>query len=106
MKRIIKTGQTYKAIKSGLSTAFKYPDRPMREYESISLLERQKRHRANHPNDKGEPRKNKGITYSKRTQRDKDLEEFHKNNIWTYINRDLDKGWVNIEHYHKEEEEE
>ena len=26
-----KTGQTYKKIKSGLSTASKYPDRPMKE---------------------------------------------------------------------------
>tara|TARA_Y100000004_G_scaffold168848_1_gene202609 strand:- start:29 stop:316 length:288 start_codon:yes stop_codon:yes gene_type:complete len=92
-------------IKSGLSSAKKYPDRPMRKFEQMTLAQRAKRHKENHPNDKGEPRKNKGITYGKKTQRDKDLEEFHKNHIWTYINRNLDKGWVNIEHYAKEEEE-
>tara|TARA_B100001093_G_C26733401_1_gene973317 strand:- start:403 stop:720 length:318 start_codon:yes stop_codon:yes gene_type:complete len=105
MKKTIKTGQTYKTIRSGLSSASKYPDRPMREFESISLLDRQQRHKANHPKDKGVPRKNRGITFGKKTQKDKDLEEFHKNHIWTYINRALDKGWVNIEHYAKEEEE-
>ena len=105
MRKMIKTGQKYKTIKSGLSTASKYPDRPMKEFENISILDRQKRHQANHPNDKGEPRKNKGITFGKKTQRDKDLEEFHRKHIWTYINRDLDKGWVNIEHYAKREEE-
>ena len=75
MKKMIKTGQTYKTIRAGISTASKYPDRPMKEYEFISVSDRQKRHQANHPNDKGEPRKNKGITFGKKTQRDKDLEE-------------------------------
>ena len=103
MKKIIKTGQQYKTIRSGLSSASKYPDRPMREFEDISLLDRQKRHQANHPNDKGEPRKNKGITYGKKTQRDKDLEEFHKNHVWTFINHEMKKGWVFIGN--KEEEE-
>ena len=103
MKKIIKTGQKYKTIRTGLSSASKYPDRPMKEFEDISLLNRQKRHQANHPNDKGEPRKNKGITFGKKTQRDKDLEEFHKNNVWTYINHKMEKGWVFIGN--KEEEE-
>ena len=49
-------------IKSGLSSAAKYPDRPMRELEQMTLAQRAKRHKENHPNDKGEPRKNKGIT--------------------------------------------
>ena len=92
MRKMIKTGQTYKKIKSGLSTASKYPDRPMKEYEFISVSDRQKRHRANHPNDKGEPRKNKGITFGKKTQRDKDLEEFHKNHVWTFINHEMKNG--------------
>ena len=103
MKKIIKTGQTYKTIKSGLSSASKYPERPMREYEFISLLDRQKRHQANHPNDKGKPRKNRGITYGKKTQRDKDLEGFHKNHVWTYINHKMEKGWVFIGNRGEEE---
>lgn len=90
-------------IKSGLSSAAKYPDRPMRELEQMTLAQRAKRHKENHPNDKGEPRKNKGITYGKKTQRDKDLEEFHKNHVWTYINHKMEKGWVFIGN--KEEEE-
>jgi hypothetical protein len=90
-------------IKSGLSSAAKYPDRPMRKFEQMTLAQRAKRHKENHPNDKGEPRKNKGITYGKKTQRDKDLEEFHKNNVWTFINHEMKKGWVFIGN--KEEEE-
>ena len=26
----------------------------------------------------------------------KDLMEFHKNHIWTYVDTDMNKGWVNI----------
>ena len=48
-----------------------------------------------HPNDKNE-RKVKGVTWSKRTQKDKDLDIFHKNHVWTYTDRTMTKKWVFI----------
>lgn len=90
--------------KTGLSSAHKYGENPI-EKEVMPMSVRAKRHMKNHPNDKNQPRINKGITFGKKTQREKDLEEFHKKHIWTFINHDMDKGWVNIEYYAKEEEE-
>jgi len=80
-------------IKGGNSTTYKRQDRSM-TYEKMPLRVRAQLHQERHPNDKNAPRKNKGVTFGKKTQRDKDLEEFHKNHVWTYIDAEMNKGWV------------
>lgn len=84
-------------IKSGLSTASKYPDRPMREFEKISLKDRAKRHANAHPNDKNTLKENKGVQWakSKRTERDKKLKEFYKTHVYTWVSHDR-RAWVAI----------
>ena len=51
-----------------------------------------------HPNDKNEQSEVKGVTWSKRTQRDKDLDLFYKQHIYTFVDeKDLSKKrWVRI----------
>ena len=82
-------------MKKGDSNAHKYQEIPMREYEKISLTERRERHMANHPNDLNERRENMGITWSKRTQRDKDLDEFYKTHVYTWVSEGK-KAWVRV----------
>ena len=62
----------------------------------ITLLERIKAHQLRHPNDKNERKENKGITWSKKTKKDKALDEFYKTHIYTYVDRKLNKGWVRV----------
>ena len=78
----------YKAIKKGLSTAHKYPDRPMVRDDA-----EMEPHHVRHPNDKNIPKTNKGITWSKKTQRDKDLAEFYKTHTYTWI-AEGQRAWV------------
>jgi hypothetical protein len=89
--------QTYKSIKSGLDTAAKYPDRPNHYYESMPMTERTERHTNNHPNDKNEPKTEKGIQWakSKQTSRDKKLKEFYKTHVYTWISNSR-RGWIAI----------
>ena len=86
-----------KRIKAGLDTAAKYPDRPMRDIEKITLKERVARHKAAHPNDENKPRENRGVQWAKsrKTQRDKDLKEFYKTHVYTWISNTR-RGWVAI----------
>ena len=51
---------------------------------------------SNHPNDKNATNPNKGVYWGKKGKSYKDLMEFHKNHIWTYVDTDMNKGWVNI----------
>lgn len=104
MRRTITTGQKFKSIKSGLSTASKYADRPMREAEKISLKERAERHANAHPNDENKPKENKGVQWakSKRTERDKKLKEFYKTHVYTWVS-ETNRAWVAIPQLEEEE---
>ena len=82
-------------MKEGISTMHKYQEIPMREYEKMSLSERTERHAANHPNDLNKRRENTGITWSKRTQKDKDLDKFYKTHVYTWVSEGK-KAWVRV----------
>ena len=92
----------YKTIKSGLSTARKLPDRPMK-MPNEPILEP---HHIRHPNDKNEPRKDKGIQWAKKnakkTEREKRLEQFYNTHVYTWVTPEK-KAWIAIPV--KEEEE-
>ena len=90
-------------IKEGLSTAHKYQDRPMMEYKSITLTERAEKHAENHPDDLGNARSRKGITWGKAGKHTKKMNKFYKNHVYTFIDKDMNKAWVRIAG--KEEEE-
>ena len=55
---------------------------------------RREGHMKRHPNDKNK-RKIKGITWSKKTQRDKKLKEFYKTHVYTWVSHNR-RGWVSI----------
>lgn len=84
-----------KTIKSGLSTARKMPDRPM-DMRPDRVLEP---HHVRHPNDKNEPRKNKGVQWAKKgakkTEREKRLEQFYKTHVYTWVSENR-RAWVAI----------
>ena len=82
-------------MKKGDSNAHKYQEIPMREYEKISVIDRTKRHMANNPNDLNKRRENMGITWSKRTQKDKDLDKFYKTHVYTWVSEGK-KAWVRV----------
>lgn len=91
-------------MKEGLGTMHKYQEIPMREYVKMSLTERGANHRANHPNDLNERRENMGVTWSKRTQRDKDLDEFYKTHVYTWV-AEGKKAWIRVAENDAGEEE-
>lgn len=97
MKKIITTGQRYKSIKTGLSTAAKYPDRPMREANQIPLRERAVQHAIAHPNDKNTPIEDKSIQWAKsrQTKQEKKLKEFYKTHVYTWVSG-TNRAWVSI----------
>jgi hypothetical protein len=92
----------YRTIKSGLSTARKYPDRPMKDNDEPKL----KPHHVRHPNDKNIPRKDKGINWAKKgakkTKREKKLEEFYKTHVYTWVS-ETSRAWVAIPSTEEEE---
>ena len=102
MRNIIKTGQRFKSIKSGLSTASKYPERPMRPYDEEPL----EPHHIRHPNDKNERRTDKGVQWRKKnqkqTKREKALKEFYKTHVYTWVSHDR-RAWVAIPQLEEEE---
>lgn len=104
MKRVVTTGQKYKSIKTGLSTAAKYPDRPMREANQIPLRERAEQHAIAHPNDKNTPIEDKSIQWAKprQTEREKKLKEFYKTHVYTWVSHDR-RAWVAIPQMEEEE---
>ena len=71
----------------------------------ITLREIHARHKRNHPNDKGVPKKGKGITWSKQSKHCT-LDEFYKTHIYTFTDEtDLSKReWVRITGFKGEEE--
>tara|TARA_R100000234_G_scaffold119901_1_gene104252 strand:+ start:1830 stop:2108 length:279 start_codon:yes stop_codon:yes gene_type:complete len=83
--------------KTGFDTAKKYPDRPMREAENLTLKQRTARHQKAHPNDENKPRENKGIQWAKsrKTKRDKELKEFYKTHIYTWVSNSR-RAWIAI----------
>ena len=66
--------------------------------ERLTVEERRENHVKMHPNDKNKRREGKGVTWSKRTQKDKDLDLFYKQHIYTFVDEnDLSKKrWVRI----------
>lgn len=88
------TKQNFRTIKGGHSWAYKRKEIAFPK-DDLTVAERTQRHMSNHPSDKNE-RKIKGVTWSKRTQKDKDLDKFHKNHVWTYTDRTMVKKWVFI----------
>lgn len=105
MRNIIKTGQRFKSIKSGLSTASKYPEKPMMK-EDMPIRVRAKIHRKNHPNDKNERRTDKSVQLRKKnekqTKREKALKEFYKTHVYTWVSHDR-RAWVSIPSTEEEE---
>ena len=60
------------------------------------VAQRREKHFERHPNDENIRSPQKGVTWSKKTERDKKLEKFHENHIWTYTDMTLKKKWVYI----------
>ena len=92
----------YKTIKSGLSHARKYPDRPMKGSDEPKL----EPHHIRHPNDKNVRRKDKGVQWvkanAKKSKREIRLEQFYKTHVYTWVTPQR-KAWIAIPV--KEEEE-
>jgi len=69
------------------------------EYKPVSekptLVERAKAHALRHPNDKNERRENRGITWSKKTEKDKKLDLFYKTHVHTCVSEKT-KAWVRV----------
>jgi len=65
-------------MKTGDRNACKMQEIPMREYERMSVSERQARHKAKHPNDKNVVKPMVGITWGKITERYNKLQDFYK----------------------------
>jgi len=81
-------------MKEGMGTMHKYQEIPMRQYEKMSLTEREERHRANHPNDLNERRTNIGVNWSY-TKKYKSLHEFYKTHVYTWVSEGK-KAWVRV----------
>jgi len=97
MRERITSRQTYKSIKSGLDTAAKYGDRPMNDEQPLTVKERTLRHQTAHPKDHNRKKENRGVQWakSKKTQRDKKLNEFYKTHVYTWISNSR-RGWVAV----------
>tara|TARA_R100001443_G_scaffold72179_2_gene80314 strand:+ start:1046 stop:1387 length:342 start_codon:yes stop_codon:yes gene_type:complete len=61
----------------------------------MTLRERQANHQLRHPNDKNQ-KKTKGVFWGKKGHKDKKLKEFFETHVYTYIDADMNKGWVCI----------
>ena len=85
----------FRRIKTGQSTMRKYQERALNTSERMPLSMRRKLHSQRNPNDKNES-KVRGVINGKKGNSYNDLMEFHKNHIWTFIDSDMNKGWVNI----------
>mgnify|MGYP007032487851 CR=1 FL=1 len=69
----------------------------------LTIIERQAKHRKLHPNDKGVRKEGKGVTWSKKTERDKRLEEFYETHVYTFIDINMNRAWVRIDGLGEEE---
>tara|TARA_R110000823_G_scaffold133544_5_gene262277 strand:- start:530 stop:757 length:228 start_codon:yes stop_codon:yes gene_type:complete len=72
----------------------------------LTIIERQTKHRKLHPNDKGVPKESRGVTWSKRTEKDKKLDEFYATHVYTFVDAEdvSKKRWVRISGFAGEEE--
>jgi hypothetical protein len=75
-----------------------------RGYEQITIEDRIARHKINHPNDKGVSKEGKGVTWSKKTDKDKKLDEFYETHIYTFVDENdlTKKRWVRIAGFEEE----
>jgi hypothetical protein len=84
---------TFKAVKD------KYGESMLIEVREpigkITLKERQANHKRRHPNDKNQKR-TKGVYWGKRGYKDIILDEFYETHVYTFIDADLNKGWIKI----------
>jgi hypothetical protein len=73
----------------------------------LTIIERQAKHRKLHPNDKGVPKEGRGVTWSKRTEKDKKLAEFYDTHVYTFVDENnlSKKRWVRISGFIIGEEE-
>lgn len=74
--------------------------------KGLTLIERTREHQLRHPNDKNIRREEKGVTWSKITERDKRLQQFYKEHIYTFVDEnDLSKkAWIRISGFKGDEE--
>ena len=76
-------------MKEGISTMYKNQDRPMQEYEFITLTERAEKHSSRHPSDSNVPKTERGVTWGKAGKRTAELKKFYKdlnNNVLKIFN--------------------
>tara|TARA_R110001592_G_scaffold13564_12_gene61966 strand:- start:4705 stop:4953 length:249 start_codon:yes stop_codon:yes gene_type:complete len=71
----------------------------------LTLREQAKQHQLLHPKDTNTRKDGKGIHWSNVTDKDKKLDQFHKNHIWTFVDANMNKGWVQVATNDLEEEE-
>ncbi len=111
-------------MKEGLSTAKQYKGKSMKmvtvftknsegkvrgnlvPIPQTTILEARRQHMLRHPNDKNTPRKNKGVIWGKKTEKDKELDLFYKQHIYTFVDEnDLSKKqWVRISGFEGDDE--
>tara|TARA_B110000902_G_C13887212_1_gene429098 strand:+ start:200 stop:475 length:276 start_codon:yes stop_codon:yes gene_type:complete len=82
-------------MKTGDSTTYKRQDIPTSGYEKITLGEKEDRHKGIHPTDTNTPKENMGITWSNESKRTKNLKEFYKTHVYTWVSEG-NKAWVRV----------
>ena len=73
----------------------KYQEKALNNSEKMPLRVRRKLHSQRHPNDKNQ-KKTKGVFWGKKGYKDGILQEFYETHVYTYIDADMNKGWVYI----------
>lgn len=63
--------------------------------EKLTLTERAKQHQLLHPNDTNTRRVNRGIHWSKKTEKDKALDLFYKTHVYTWVSEGK-KAWIRV----------
>ena len=63
--------------------------------KSMTLEQRRALHQQRHPNDKNVRKEDKGVTWSKQTDKDKQLEQFYKTHTYAWVS-ETSKGWIAI----------
>lgn len=78
------------------------------ETEIMTITKRNELHKARHPNDLNIRKEGKGVTWSKRTAKDKKLDEFYDTHVYTFVDAEniSKKRWVRITGFVEEEVEE
>jgi len=100
----LSTARAYKGKPMNTKTVFKeiknrYGDVSKKEVQEcvsgITMKERQADHQRRHPNDKNQ-KKIKGIFWGPKGYKDDILDEFYETHVYTFIDEDLNQGWVYI----------